>query len=386
MTISAGILWFVGLVPTVTPVDRMRAMKSLNTEASGNIPWPALIGSIAIVVLLILLVAVNRNVTRKKQEREAAEFDTRADNAGLTAAERRLMSAIARYAGVAEESVVFSDHEAFCRGAARMMQERFSAGDSIEDRRSMKTVIESVYQKLGIVSSAPSSTSNSLNSRQIPVGRQIFVTRSNGDSSETIEATVTGNRYDGLAIRLSTETPVTKGDKWRLKYNFGSSTLEFETAVIGFDDGAVTLAHRELARSANRRRFLRVAVDGRALVANCPFRADETSLHKATPKFVNAQVTEIAGPGLRLETSLSVQMGDKLMVIAIFDGGETIRAIGEVRHTKPSKAGSSVAIEFTGLSDEEIGVMVRLTNMAARRAGVDEAVAVQEQPVAGGRA
>jgi hypothetical protein len=376
MIAAASILRFMELTPAITPIDRMRAIRSLNTGNAGDIPWPALIGSAAVIGLLVLLVAVNRGVAVRKKEKLAAEFDQQADKAGLTAAERRLMAAIARFAGVADDAMVFTDHEAFSRGAARMMQEHFSSGDSIEERRNVKAAIESVYQKLGIVSSAPSSRAVSMSSRQIPSGRQIFMTRAKGDASETIEATVVHNRHDGLVIRPAAKITVTNGEKWHLRYSFGMSTLEFESFVTGFEDGTLTLAHKEMARNTNRRRFLRVPVKARALVANYAFQTNDTSLHKATPKFVNAEIREVAGPGLLIETSLAASEGDKLLLVAIFENGEAIRNIGEVKHVKASSSGYSIALELVALTDEEIGAMVRLTNMAAKQ--------MQEPSMAGG--
>jgi hypothetical protein len=119
-----------------------------------------------------------------------------------------------------------------------------------------------------------------------------------------------------------------------------------------------------------------VSVKARALVANYGFQTNDTSLHKATPKFVNAEIKEVAGPGLLIETSLSASEGDKLLLVAIFENGEVIRNIGEVKHVKATSTGYSIALELVALTDEEIGAMVRLTNMAAKQA--------QEPSMAGG--
>jgi hypothetical protein len=388
MLTTATRLWLAAIVPAVTPMDRFRAMKELNGHSSSDIPWPTLVGCAAVAGLLVLLVVVNRNVARRKREKIASEFEQRADKAGLSLAERRLMVAIARYAGVPESTVVFSDHEAFCAGAAKLMQERFASGDSVEDRRNMKAAVEAVYQKLGIVSSGPSSMAMSLSSRQIPAGRQIFIGRKRGDASETIEATVLDNRHDGLVVRLGGEAsvPVTRGDIWQVRYNFGPSTWEFESTVLGFEDGAVTLSHRDLARHANRRRFLRVPVKGKALVAHYAFQPGDVALEKALPKFVTGRITEIAGPGLLVETSLSVSPGDKLLIVALFENGEVIRNVAEVKHARPSKAGTTIAMELVTLTDAEVGVMVRLTNAVARKMETGEDSASQADVPVRGRA
>jgi hypothetical protein len=96
---------------------------------------------------------------------------------------------------------------------------------------------------------------------------------------------------------------------------------------------------------------------------------------------VPASVTEIAGPGLRIEAPLDVKVGERVIVIlkvseeeqhkpnphrtGNFTPEKIVEDIGQVRHTKRIKDGFSIAVELTGLSDPNINELVRVTNAAS---------------------
>jgi len=154
-------------------------------------------------------------------------------------------------------------------------------------------------------------------------------------------------------------------------------------------------------RFISRRRFLRVRVNKPALIARFPFsrtlppNSDSSkkghwskrgSVNKpgntwGPPEFMPATVTELGGPGLRIEAPLEVKAGDRILVIVNLS--ETIDArysipdtrqesrivedIGEVRHAKAIQDGFSIAVELTGLSDSNVSELIRATNAASIR-------------------
>ncbi|MGB2863689.1 MAG: hypothetical protein WBC05_10230, partial [Sedimentisphaerales bacterium] len=98
------------------------------------------------------------------------------------------------------------------------------------------------------------------------------------------------------------------------------------------------------------------------------------------PEFVPASVTELAGPGLRIEAPLEVEVGDRVLVILKLSEVDDkpgsnrtgkiapqkiVEDIGEVRHTKRIENGFSIAVELKGLSDPNINELVRATNAAS---------------------
>jgi hypothetical protein len=112
-------------------------------------------------------------------------------------------------------------------------------------------------------------------------------------------------------------------------------------------------------------------------------------------------VTELAGPGLRIETPLQVHVDDRVLVIVpLLEGragpparGLTAAAVGRVRHGRDIEHGEripdaidhvwdgspprdfqalaahplSVAVELTGLSDEEVEQLASLTHELSAR-------------------
>ena len=103
-----------------------------------------------------------------------------------------------------------------------------------------------------------------------------------------------------------------------------------------------------------------------------------------------ASVTELAGPGLRIEAPLEVKVGERVLVILKLSeedlqsnsqrSGKTapekiVENIGEVRHTKRIKNGFSIAVELTGLSDPNINELVRVTNAASLKTKANSEIA-----------
>ncbi len=96
------------------------------------------------------------------------------------------------------------------------------------------------------------------------------------------------------------------------------------------------------------------------------------------PEFAPATVTEMRGPGLRIETLLDVRAGERVLVVfdlevepLVSDDPSTmarrsrlIEDIGEVRHVKRLEEGVSVAVELSGLKDSDVNELIRATNAA----------------------
>jgi hypothetical protein len=154
------------------------------------------------------------------------------------------------------------------------------------------------------------------------------------------------------------------------------------------------LNHSSNIRFINRRRFLRVPVNKPTFIARFPFartlqpnsdsggslvNIPENSW--GPPEFVSASVTELAGPGLRVEAPLDVKVSDRVLVIIKLSEEEQqkpysqrtgktvpekiVEDIGQVRHIKKIKDGFSIAVELTGLSDRNINELVRVSNAAS---------------------
>jgi hypothetical protein len=111
------------------------------------------------------------------------------------------------------------------------------------------------------------------------------------------------------------------------------------------------------------------------------------------PEFIPAVVTELAGPGLRIEAPLEVTAGDRLLVVMKLGEDDDLQPaslrrygngrsaalrivedIGEVRHIRPLQNTFSIAVELIGLSDADINELIRATNNASRKAAPESQV------------
>jgi hypothetical protein len=242
---------------------------------------------------------------------------------------------------------------------------------------------------------------NKPSSRQISVDKKLQIIRREHEPID-IEATVTKNDDIELAVRLSKPLEADPGQECRIHYYYGVSVWEFDASVVSCNDEVLVLAHSYDVRFINRRRFFRVAVDKPALIAGFPFtrrvpasayenhsNPDASTCSWAAPEFVPATVTEMGGPGLRIEVPARVEVGSRVLVVvkmseesaadrrgnSAWSPNKTVRLskivedIGEVRRVEPVRDGFSLAVELTGLSDSDIDELIRETNSASMEAG-----------------
>ena len=396
--INAVVLSFLAL----TPLQRWQAAGRFNTNFMTE-RWFIVTGVIAIIVLSVLLVLVSFN--RIMQERKVTEqfFVTYARKRGLNEHERQVLLDIATKAGLKHSEAIFTIDGAFDRGAAKMIEENLAGQQTDGENKRLRYEMSLLREKLGFkkqpLSSIGSlSKSKKLSSRQIPVGKKLHITRRMPPNSGDIESTVIKNNDMELTVKLAVPVESAAGELWYARYHFGASVWEFDTSVVSCNGDILVLNHGDNVRFINRRRFLRVPVKKPALIARFPFAktlgpinddCKDTSLVSwELPEFTPAIVTELAGPGLRIEAPLKVKVGERVLVIFKLDeekGTEQITAqrnakkqtskmvedIGEVRHIKAIQTGLSIAVELTGLNDSDVNELIRATNVASLRANTE---------------
>ena len=385
----------------LTPVERWKAVKSFPKCDFMADDKFALFCIILLVVLILLLSVVSYH--RAKQERKLSNrlFIEYAQERGLTIYERRILLEVAYKAGLNRSESIFTLDTVFDRGAAIILKESQLVPEAAEESSRLKAELSFLREKLGFngrngLSANSSVDSVERSSRQIPIGKKIYITHRKTPASGNIEATVVKNSDDELAVCLTKPMKITFGEVWCVRYYSGSSVWEFDTSIISYDGDILVLSHSDDVKFINRRRFSRAPVIMSAFIACFPFEklsvkdrqngknglaADhnltKTSAVWGPPEFVPAVVTELAGPGLRLESSLDVKTGDRILVIFNLEQEPspesydkktiTLRigeAVGEVRHTKPTQNGLSIAVELTGLSDSNIDELICATNAA----------------------
>jgi hypothetical protein len=394
----------------LTPVERWDAASKPFDMSFVTKPWFTITMAVAMLILVALLLIVSFKRTSPKSQVTSELFDEYADKSGLSERERQILQAVAGYAGLKESEAIFTSSSAFDRGSARMVEES-QAWRGSEGSRLLNIELSYLREKLGLKKKRPSSIGSMsdpkrLSSRQIPIGRKVHITRRINRASDDIEATVVENNDIELTLELAMPAKITFGETWRVHYYFGASVWEFDTSVVSYDGDALVLNHSDNIRFINRRRFLRVPVRKPAFIAHFPFARSVVGNgdgskgaagveRNATqisgdawgqPDFVRAVITELAGPGLRVEAPLQVDVGDRVLVAFSLDGEEdagtgsqatgkkptskVVQDIGEVRHVTAIENGFSVAVELVGLSDADVDELVRATNAASLRAGI----------------
>ena len=379
----------------LTPIERWNAARRLD-GASTDQNWFIILSVAAIILLTLLLIAVSYNNKTKQRKVTNQVFVTYAQKMGLARRERQTLLDIANRIKLKRTESIFTMPAAFDRGAAELTKDILAlhgakASKNLSDRLSV------IREKLGFEKKGPDSAagSNKPSSKQIPPGKQLHMTRHKAGESTNIESTVIENNDVELTVKLKVSLESKFGELWSVRYYFGASVWEFETSSISCYGNILVLKHSNNIRFINRRRFLRVPVKKPTFIARFPFArmhlpssskeggqdsADISTNSWGPPEFVLASVTELAGPGLRIEAPLEVKVGDRVLVILKLteedpkpdsqrnnktESYKIVENIGEVRHTKTIKNGFSIAVELTGLTDPNINELIRATNAAS---------------------
>ena len=396
------------VVLVLTPLQRWHAVRRLNSGFMTE-RWFILLGVIAIITLMVLFTIVSLN--RRRQERKITEhlFAEYSEKKGLNAHERQMLLDIATNTGLKRNESIFTLPTAFERGVDQITQKSIAKqGDKQGGRLRME--LSFLREKLGfrkrhsasaVSASVAATTPNNLRSRQIPVGKKLYIRHSKNFSSDDIEATIIKNNDAEITVEFNIPMQITFDQPWRVRYYPGSSVWEFDTSVISCSGNTVALNHSNNIRLINRRRFLRVPVKKPAFIATFPLaksfvknshnrkqknaatgnRLNNPADVMELPEFIPAVVTELGGPGLRVEAELQVEVGDNVLLIfklsekkspdsiATYINSEyteekILEGIGKVKHTRAAENGLSMAVELTGLSDTDVNELIRITNAA----------------------
>jgi len=405
----------------LTPIERWKAAGRQNTGLSED--WFIFTGIAVIIILTVLLLIVSYNRISRERKLSGQLFFDYAEQRGLSGRERQILLKIAQKSGLKRKQAIFSMVGAFDTGARKIIKECL-AEQGEEESKWLRTELSFLRQKLGFQKKSSASTGSASNlkrpsSRHILTGKKLYVTRRNspdlGDFGD-IESIAIKNDNMELTIKLTTAVESKLGELWRVRYSFGASVWEFDSSVVRCNEDILVLNHSDDIRFISRRRFLRVQVNKPAFIAHFPFsrtlssntnntskqghankqRSVDESDNWGPPEFMPARVTELGGPGLRIETKLEVKLGDRVLIIVNLSEEKTqdlkpssksnslrsvlsrdrkstpskiVEDIGEVRHIRAIQNGSSIAVELTGLSDSNLNELIRATNAAYRRTG-----------------
>ena len=112
------------------------------------------------------------------------------------------------------------------------------------------------------------------------------------------------------------------------RYCDGGSVWEFNTNVIRQAENQIHLKHSDSLRFINRRSFPRIPVRHPAMIASFPF--DLGDRQDVLPAFGPAQLVELAGVGLKFESTVAVPQGQRALVILRLGADKNIQSLAKI--------------------------------------------------------
>jgi uncharacterized membrane protein len=348
------------ILAALSPRERLMAVRDKDPWQVA-VSWTVWVPVVVAMVAGVALIALYRWYLSRRRAQQA--FAEAADGRNLNQEERRVLAKIVSAARLGRLNAIYDDDVAFERGAIDLMASPPLRAMSEAQRGHVEGVIDALREKLGFTERVPDERRPA--PAVLPRGVRITILRRNVPGlTAAVVMEVGASR---ITVRPESPVQARPGEAWRLRHVTPGLQWEFDTAVVEARDGRVVLQRIGEPRCINLRRFLRVPTHTRAMIAPFPF---VTGAGEAdTPKFVPGIVTEIAGRGLRVDSPLKTRVGDRVLVVFWPQPGKCVQSLSVVRRSTQANEGICVsAVEMIGLSDAEVGELVRETNQAARQA------------------
>ena len=334
-------------------LDTISAVAMADWNAA--IPWQT---GLLIVLSLGFLTTAGWLWGRLRRKGQAwGPFFAECGQLGIVGEERDMLVLLTNLAELRHPDAVFAAAHAFELGAAALIGRPRVQSLSDDGQRAIIAMLASLREKMGFQRKAES--------RLIPEGRKVRL--SCRACPEGFDAAVSENRLNDLVLNVGQTIGLTEGEYCRVRYGNEGYVWEFDLPVTREVDGKVTLGHSDNGQSLNRRRFPRFACHREAFLAAFPFEAGTPVL--SPPDFRPSTVVEIAGPGLRFDTTLEFRAGDRALVMVRLAEDRIVQAHGRVCRVLADENGQkSVAVELLTLSPQEVVELAHETFLAAREA------------------
>ncbi len=361
--------------PSLNAVERLGAARSWVSRAGSS-------GSLGLFLLLIVLaialgalawLLIRRWRMEASQRAAVAEQAARLE---LTRAEQYVLSAVVKAARLRNTATLFTTDHTFEHGVGAMTRTSRFAGMGADRREEVLRLVASLRAKLGFAEpgaeaadgdapGAPAGGHADLPAPpRIAAGDRLSVVHRGRPGGFEVHVASAG---DGeMVVHTPAEGPFPPGETWLVRCVRDGAMWEFDTPVISSEGGEVRLGDGSRPRFVNRRRFPRVGTSAPAEVAAFPFRT--SGARPAAKEFVEGELVEIAGPGLKVEADLASPAGQRVLVMLRFGGDDAVEGVGTVRRVERREgAEPRLVVELTGLTGEELAKLTQETNHAARR-------------------
>jgi c-di-GMP-binding flagellar brake protein YcgR len=357
-----GLLQFGTVLLALTAVERFRAASETPSPWNGW-QWLALI----LGGVLVIVIAASISHRRKRRQQEEADWEAfyrEAHDRNLSTQEVDMLKIIARQSGIRHPDAIFGMDTAFHHGTHEFRHSSSYEQMSSAERKDFDKTLAVIRGKLADSNHISGDDDSQTDSRSIQVGTRLSVLHSS--LPEGCSSTVTQCDAKHLGVRPDTPLILAPGEECRIRYFDGRTVWEFDTSVqaLGAEEGEILLAHSDQLRFIDRRRFHRVPVQRRAIIAPYNFHIDDETLR--APEFTDSLVIEMAGPGMKLRTPLELSKGDHILIVVQYKDKRSFQGIARVvRVDDPRRMIKSVGVEMLGLSPREISQMTTVTNAAA---------------------
>ncbi|MBS3734236.1 MAG: PilZ domain-containing protein [Phycisphaerae bacterium] len=342
-------------------VERLEAARNMSDDTSSSWLWVALWLVLGLLVLSSIGLIIYGVCAVSRRRRKA--FERQGRQSGLSGAEVDTAWNVARAARLKDPSTVFTSEPAFARGVSAYFAGSAFGGLSVESQQSIVGHIESLREKL---LRRPTKTPSQTDRQPLNTGGEVSVVHRGqaGGYAGTIREVTDSELVIESDLPPETTRP---GEAWLVRYPNGGTVWEFDTSLLRREKNRFVLNRPETFRYINRRRFARMATDMPAQVAETG--GIESADADNAPTFLPGNVVEIAGPGLQIASALQARVGQNVLAVVHIDEDKKIRAVGTVRRVQPGEGDTTLlAMELTGLSEEQTAELVRATNAAARNA------------------
>ncbi len=326
-----------------------------------NLHGEALFGC-ALLLLLALVLALLARRRYANQARVRKEFEDMCQQRGLSGEEKELLKLLAKLAGIANAGMIFSLKSEFERGVSTLLGSERIAHMSDNGRACMIQLLNLLRQKLLFNHQRGSESDIVSHTRQIP--ERSLLSLNPPGALEPVDASLL--RSDPFELVLEVQRPLNAhpGDTLLARYCDGGSVWEFNTDVIRQAENQIHLKHSDSLRFINRRSFPRIPVRHPAMIASFPF--DLGDRQDVLPAFGPAQLVELAGVGLKFESTVAVPQGQRALVILRLGADKNIQSLAKIhRCTVLADHQWVVVAEMIGLSSSSISDLMRLTTQAA---------------------
>lgn len=331
-------------------------------------------GIILIGVLLFALALYRKSRNWKYEDKCRELFEKNIERLALDVHERQLLLDISKSSKLKRIDSIFTVSRAFDQGAAAVMKKSFSRGNTLVERKHLNQQIISLKEKLGFkehsASYSPDINSfgrKGLSSRQVPVGKNVLISRIHSKDAYPMTATIVESNHFELKLRTVDEFPGNPGEIWRVLYQLGAILWKFDTLIVSCENKELILSHTENIRFINRRKFVHAPVRMHGYVARfqCSKTVEDVT-NDILPQFISAKITELSGPGLEIIAPLKVRTGERILVIFELTPNRVIQSAAEVRRCENDDDGYVIVAEMIDISEACINELITATNNAVR--------------------